>query len=90
METLRISELVAFPPFHCTSDDVTLRGYSIPRDTFVFVNLSSVMTDADIWGDPENFRPERFIAPDGSLIRKEELIPFGIGKSDLSCHNVRL
>jgi hypothetical protein len=45
------------------------------------------MTDADIWGDPENFRPERFIAPDGSLIRKEELIPFGIGRS---LHNFRL
>jgi hypothetical protein len=79
METMRIAQTVPFVP-HATADDVTLRGYHIPRDIIVLVNLSSVMTDPDIWGDPDNFRPERFISPDGSLVKREEWIPFGTGK----------
>jgi methyl farnesoate epoxidase/farnesoate epoxidase len=37
--------------------------------------------DPEYWGDPEAFRPERFLDPaTGSLIRKERFVPFGFGK----------
>jgi len=35
--------------------------------------------EKDYWGDPECFRPERFLDANGSLIKHERLIPFGIG-----------
>ena len=39
--------------------------------------------DTDYWGDPEVFRPSRFLIKNGQsfkLDRKEQFIPFGFGK----------
>jgi len=44
------------------------------------VNLWSVHMNQDHWGDPEAFRPERFLDDQGKLLKNEHLIPFGIGK----------
>ena len=43
------------------------------------VNLWSVHMDPKIWGDPENFRPERFITQDGTFKKDEHLMLFGYG-----------
>ncbi|KAK5647436.1 hypothetical protein RI129_002328 [Pyrocoelia pectoralis] len=59
--------------------DTVIDGYAVPKDTTVLLNLYSVMTSKEIWGDPENFRPERFIV-DGNLHVIKEFIPFGIGR----------
>jgi cytochrome P450 len=37
----------------------------------------------NIWGDPEVFRPERFISNEGKLLKSDALIPFGSGKKNL-------
>ena len=47
------------------------------------INVYSVHMDKDYWGDPETFRPERFLTPEGTLRKDERLIPFGKGKSVL-------
>ena len=36
--------------------------------------------DKKFWGDPENFRPSRFLSKDGKFEKKEQFIPFGFGK----------
>lgn len=36
--------------------------------------------DVDHWGDPEVFRPERFLNSDGKVINDKWLMPFGLGK----------
>ena len=61
------------------TQDTEVLGYTIPSEAIVFVDLDSVDTDQSIWGDPENFRPERFIASDGKLIRREEFVSFFFG-----------
>jgi len=34
-----------------------------------------------IWGDPQNFRPERFLSPDGKVFKKHEaLLAFSVGR----------
>lgn len=35
--------------------------------------------DPDVWEDPEEFRPTRFIATDGNLLKPQEFIPFQTG-----------
>lgn len=35
--------------------------------------------DPDVWEDPEVFRPQRFLAEDGSLLKPPEFIPFQTG-----------
>ena len=66
--------------FHGVSGDVQFRGHFIPKDAVVFVNLDSVASDQTIWGDVDNFRPERFLDKDGKVVKPDEFIPFSIGK----------
>ena len=65
---------------HSAITDVTFRGFVIPKDTIVLFHLWSVHMDPEHWGDPEAFRPERFLAEDGSVRHDEHVIPFGTGK----------
>jgi cytochrome P450 len=44
------------------------------------VNLWNVLHDREHWGDPEVFRPERFLDADGRFIKDEFMIQFGAGK----------
>ncbi|XP_069672288.1 methyl farnesoate epoxidase-like [Periplaneta americana] len=67
------------PPHRCTKD-TTMNGYNIPKDTILFISLWSLFQDREHWGDPEQFRPERFLDADGKFVRDEWMIPFGTGK----------
>lgn len=43
--------------------------------------LYALHTDQAVWGDPFNFRPERFINIRGQLsLKKDVSLPFGAGK----------
>jgi hypothetical protein len=54
-------------------------GNILVQDTTVFVNLWSFHSDTDFWGDPEEFRPERFLNEKGELL-KDYSLPFGAGQ----------
>ncbi|EFN79541.1 Probable cytochrome P450 304a1 [Harpegnathos saltator] len=77
-EVMRISSSLPFSVFHRAVKDTTLGGYTIPADTPIVTNLAAMHHDPDLWGDPDNFRPERFIDEDGALI-KDMSLPFGLG-----------
>jgi len=36
--------------------------------------------DPKVWGDPENFRPERFLDADNKIINSAKVIAFGLGE----------
>jgi cytochrome P450 len=43
--------------------------------------IYEIMHEPEYWGDPEVFRPDRFIDPvTGKFKSNERLVPFGIGK----------
>ncbi|KAF1758767.1 hypothetical protein GCK72_015227 [Caenorhabditis remanei] len=79
-ETQRLANLLPMNLPHATSADVVIAGYSIPKDTVIIPQISSVMYDPEIFPEPYEFRPERFLESDGSLKKVEELVPFSIGK----------
>ncbi|GAB6023741.1 Cytochrome P450 2 sub R member 1, variant 2 [Chamberlinius hualienensis] len=79
-ELHRIISLVPLSVPHRVMKDTILYGYNIPKDTMVLPNIWAVHYDKDLWGDPENFRPERFIGPNGDCVKPEYLIPFSTGK----------
>ena len=55
-------------------------GHCIPKDTIVVSNLWYMMHDPDVWDDPYEFKPERFLDTEGHLNKNTALVPFGIGK----------
>ncbi|CAG7786304.1 unnamed protein product [Allacma fusca] len=80
LEIQRFASLVPLAPHH-THEDVEFQGFTIPKGTNVVANLYSACRDKKAWGDPDNFRPERFLSGDGkTVLRNEAFIPFSIGK----------
>uniref|UniRef100_A0A671KKI5 Cytochrome P450, family 1, subfamily D, polypeptide 1 n=1 Tax=Sinocyclocheilus anshuiensis TaxID=1608454 RepID=A0A671KKI5_9TELE len=80
-EVFRHASYVPFTIPHCTTDNITLNGDFIPKDTCVFINQYQVNHDMDIWGDAEAFQPERFLTLSGHLNKNltEKVMIFGIG-----------
>lgn len=56
-----------------------LCGYDIPANMEVWPNLWAVHHDPDLWGDPDVFRPERFLDSEGKVVKPDYLIPFSTG-----------
>lgn len=63
--------------------DSTIDGCYVPGGTTAIVNMWAIMRDPEVWSDPLNFNPERFVGKDndvsvlGSDLR---LAPFGAGR----------
>ena len=76
--------------FHCagpilvpkaTTRDVCFRGFNIPADTFVMVNMWSVMRDPAYWRQPDRFDPTRFLDRKGKFsCTNPAMMPFSVGK----------
>ena len=80
-ESMRLSAIVPTGLFHTTMKDVKFHGYDIPKDTIVISNLYFIHHDERIWGNPEEFQPERFLSVDGKSFKKHDaLMPFATGK----------
>ena len=79
MEIQRLGSIAPQAVPHRTLADVQVKGYKIPKDTFVFSMLHYIMRDPDYWENPETFQPERFLDSDGKIVKEERFIPFGVG-----------
>ncbi len=84
LEALRYISTVPLGVPHRSIADVEISGFLIPNDTLIFSNLWAIHHDPIVWGDPERFRPERFLDDDGHLvpadhIYRKNLMPFGAG-----------
>lgn len=55
------------------------RGVQIPGDSWILFDIYGTNHDARIWGDPEAFRPERFL---DTKISPFSLVPQGAGDPD--------
>ncbi|OWM66570.1 hypothetical protein CDL15_Pgr013787 [Punica granatum] len=80
-ETMRLHPVAPMlVPRQCR-EDCKIGNYDIPKGTRVLVSVWSIGRDPEIWGDPDEFRPERFL---GKVIDVKgqdfELLPFGSGR----------
>ncbi|OQV12856.1 Cytochrome P450 18a1 [Hypsibius exemplaris] len=61
-------------------EEVTVDGYTIPKNTSIILNLFSVHRDPRYWKNPEQFDPTRFLDKNKKLIKPEGFAPFSVGK----------
>lgn len=55
-------------------------NYRIPKGTMVVPLQWALHMDPNVWDNPQEFRPSRFLAPDGGLLKPPEFMPFQVGK----------
>ncbi|KAL1833402.1 hypothetical protein ACET3Z_003053 [Daucus carota] len=63
--------------------DCDIAGYNIPKDTLLIANLSKIHRDPQVWPNPDEFQPERFLTSHQNVDvmgNHYELLPFGSGR----------
>ncbi|XP_069799501.1 cytochrome P450 2B11-like [Dendropsophus ebraccatus] len=79
-EIQRFSDIIPTGVPRCTTEDVSFRGYTIPKGTDVFPLLTTVLKDPEQFAQPELFSPDRFLDDKGALKKHPALMPFSAGK----------
>ncbi|KAM9382234.1 cytochrome P450 2K1-like [Phaethornis superciliosus] len=79
-EIQRFANILPLDLPHETAADVTLKGYFIPKGTYIIPLLTSVLQDKSQWEKPEMFYPEHFLDASGKFVRKDAFMPFSAGR----------
>ncbi|KAF8880415.1 cytochrome P450 [Infundibulicybe gibba] len=64
---------------HVSSDDDIYKGFLIPKDSIVFVNIWAMTRDESVYKDAGRFQPERYFE-NGELNNDDTVLGFGFGK----------
>ena len=83
-ELNRFVSVVPLGAPHTTVRECQLKGATLPKSTHILPNLWSLHHDENFWGDPWQFRPERFLDDQGMVLpadheNRKHLLPFGAG-----------
>ncbi|KAL8095522.1 cytochrome P450 89A2-like [Apium graveolens] len=72
---------------HSVTEEVEFDGYLIPKNAVVNFMLAEMGRDSEVWKDPMEFRPERFLTGNGgeegfdiTCSREIKMMPFGAGR----------
>nr|AGI92303.1 cytochrome P450 CYP307A1 [Laodelphax striatellus] len=78
LEAIRLIASPIVP--HVANQDSVIAGYTVEKDTLIFLNNYSLSMDPALWDEPEKFKPERFISPEGHIVKPDHFLPFGGGR----------
>ncbi|KAM4042288.1 cytochrome P450 2C14-like [Anomaloglossus baeobatrachus] len=79
-EIQRFGDIVPNNLPHATTEDVTLKGYFIPKGTMIFPIIHSILRDKAYFEKPGEFYPEHFLDSKGNFKKNEAFVPFSIGR----------
>ncbi|XP_012862038.1 cytochrome P450 2S1 [Echinops telfairi] len=79
-EVQRLLALVPMGVPRTLTQTTHFRGYTLPQGTEVFPLLGSVLHDPEVFEQPEEFNPGRFLDADGRFKKHEAFLPFSLGK----------
>ncbi|XP_068136118.1 cytochrome P450 2K4-like [Hyperolius riggenbachi] len=87
-EIQRFGNIVPMNLPHATTQDVTFRGYFMPKGTFVMPLLASVLRDKSHFEKPDEFYPQHFLDSNGCFMKNEAFLPFSAGKRSCAGENL--
>ncbi|ODM97792.1 Farnesoate epoxidase [Orchesella cincta] len=70
LEISRMASVIPLGVFHSALVDTYFHDFYIPKGTWIWANQYAIHMDPYVWGDPENFHPERFLSKDGKSKRQ--------------------
>nr|GMD89088.1 cytochrome P450 CYP82D47-like [Ipomoea batatas] len=82
-ETFRIYPAAPLGGPRKFTEDCNVSGFHVPKGTWLFFNVWKLQRDPQVWSNPHEFKPERFINShkDLDVLGQDfELIPFGAGR----------
>ncbi|XP_031719356.1 cytochrome P450 2F3-like [Anarrhichthys ocellatus] len=79
-EVQRFLDLVPFGLPHYALQDISFRGYTIPKDTIIFPMLHSVLKEENKWATPQSFNPQHFLDQNDNFKKNPAFLPFAAGK----------
>ncbi|CAI0411482.1 unnamed protein product [Linum tenue] len=82
-ETLRMYPPGALSLPRIASEDITIKGYHVPKGTQFFANFWKLHRDPNVWSDPNEYKPERFLTSNADIEifgHQFEYLPFGSGR----------
>ncbi|KAK4796941.1 hypothetical protein SAY86_029267 [Trapa natans] len=82
-ETLRLYPAAPLLLSRRPSQSVVVGRYMIPKDTRVYVNVWAIHRDPQLWEDPLEFKPDRFLENSGKFDYSGNnfaYLPFGSGR----------
>ncbi|XP_068184293.1 cytochrome P450 1B1 [Antennarius striatus] len=81
-EVMRYTCFIPLTIPHFTTKDTSIMGYTIPKNTVIFINQWSINHDPAMWSNPELFDPDRFLDQDGALNKDatNNVVIFSLGK----------
>ncbi|KAF2363761.1 Cytochrome P450 [Trinorchestia longiramus] len=81
LDVLRLSSSFPLGLPHKATEDITLEGYAIPKDTLVMACAEMCHHDPAVWEEPDKLNPDHFLDQDGNLdSKKDGFLPFSIGR----------
>ncbi|KAG8001819.1 Cytochrome P450 2F3, partial [Nibea albiflora] len=79
-EVQRFLDIVPFSLPHFALQDISFRGYAIPKGTVIIPLLHSVLKEEKQWASPLSFNPQHFLDQNGNFKKNPAFLPFAAGK----------
>ncbi|KAA1473737.1 cytochrome P450 [Dentipellis sp. KUC8613] len=79
-EVLRWNPVFPLSVAHAAFEDDVYSGYFIPKGTPILPNVWAMTHDPVEYPEPESFKPERFLTPEGKVNGDDMQVMFGFGR----------
>ncbi|ESK95269.1 cytochrome p450 [Moniliophthora roreri MCA 2997] len=79
-EVMRWHPAIPLSVAHTATEDNIYDGYYIPKGSMVFANIWAMTHNEQVYEDPYQFKPERFLTTESELNDDSTILAFGFGR----------